>query len=111
VNHTESTINYLCNYLYQFHKMKGVFLHFWAQKATRAKAEVVEQELKKQREARQQELDDLSTAQYAQMHHEDQLECCFLINQVLENKSDFNFPKIYLSSHYTGQISWYGSLA
>jgi len=92
--------------------MKGVFLRFWARKAAKAKAEVVEQELKKQREARthQQGSDDLSMAQRAQMDNEDQLECRFLINQALEERSDFNFPKIHLLSHYADQISWYGSL-
>jgi len=52
-SHTESTINYMCNYLRRFYETKGVFLRFQARKAARAKAEVVEQELKKQREARQ----------------------------------------------------------
>ena len=83
-SHTESTINYMHNYLRRFHETKRVFLHFRARKATRAKAEVMEQELKKQREARQHRSDDLSMAQRAQMHNEDQLECRFIINQVLE---------------------------
>jgi len=85
-------------------------LHFRARKAARAKTEVVEQELKKQREARQCGSNDLSTAQCAQMHNEDQLERRFVINQALEEKSDFNFPKIHLLSHYADQISRYGSL-
>ena len=52
-SYTESTINYICNYLRRFHETNSVFLRFQAPKAARAKAEVVEQELKKQREARQ----------------------------------------------------------
>jgi len=83
-SYTESTINYICNYLRRFHETNSVFLRFQAPKAARAKAEVVEQELQKQREARQQGLDDLSMAQYAQMHKEDQLEGHLHINQVLE---------------------------
>jgi len=104
-SHTESTINYMRNYLQRFHETKGVFLHFRARKGARAKAEVVEQELKKQREAHQRGSDDLSTAQHAQMHNEDQLECRFIINPALEEASDFNFPKIHLLSHYADQIS------
>jgi len=44
------------------------------------------------------------------MYNEDQLERRFLINQVLEEESDFNFPKIYLLSHYADQIFQYSSL-
>jgi len=61
-SHTKSTINYMLNYLQRFHETKEVFMRFRAQKATRAKAEVEEQELKKQGEARQHGSDDLSMA-------------------------------------------------
>jgi len=83
-SHSESTINYIHNYLRRFYETKGVFLRFRARKATRPKTEVMEQELKKQREAHQQGSDDLSTAQCAQIHNKDQLEHHFLINQALE---------------------------
>jgi len=107
---TESTINYMRDYLRWFHETKGLFLCFRAGKVAKAKAEAVQRELNLQRESRQSALDNLSAKLLAQLQDEDQLERQYLINDILEVESDFNFPKIHLLSHNADRISRYSSL-
>jgi len=95
-------------YLCEFHKMKSVFLHCHASKgAKRAAVEAHKVLLKEQTETL---VKGLTAAEKAKLCQEDALEHRNLMNEILREAAYYNFPKMYLISHYAEQIPKFGAL-
>ncbi|KAF8416223.1 hypothetical protein EV426DRAFT_578816 [Tirmania nivea] len=111
-SYTESTIEYIREYLQKFYETKNIFLRYQAGKASKAKADMVSKELTAQNNARNIEtnLNRRTAAQKARATAEDREERAYLVNQALVEDSHFNFPKVHLMMHWANQISHYGSL-
>jgi len=111
-SHTDSTIGYMREYLQEFHRTKDVFLRYQATKATKGRVDVVSKELTEWNKSRNVEANPNghTAAQKPRTAAEDRDERAYLVNQVLEEDSYFNFPKIHLIMHWADQISPYGSL-
>ena len=111
-SHSESTVQYMQNYLQRFHDTKDVFLKFQASKASKGKADIVLRELTAQNSERneQEKQNECTAAQKAHTLAADKHERACLVNEALVEDSYFNFPKIHLLSHWADQIPRCGCL-
>ncbi|KAF8473800.1 hypothetical protein BDZ91DRAFT_845281 [Kalaharituber pfeilii] len=108
-SHTASTIAYMEKYLRKFHEHKDVFLACRAGKEARNEAGKAKQQLAS--DHRLAEASERHTvAQRERLRKEHQLERQLLVEDLLGEEADFNFPKIHMLSHYADQIPRYGSL-
>ena len=100
-SHSESTVQYMRDYLQRFHDTKYVFLRFRASKASKGKADIISKELTTQN----RKCDELekqierTAAQKARTLAADKQERAFLVNEALVEDSHLNFSKIHLLSH------------
>ncbi|KAF8441132.1 hypothetical protein BGX38DRAFT_1272838 [Terfezia claveryi] len=108
-SHTDETISYLRQYLRDFHKTTDVFLYFFAGKrAKKAAAEVHKKLLREQIEA--SVTADLTASEKIKHRQENTFERKKLVDEILKDGAHYNFPKIYLISHYAEQIPKFGAL-
>jgi len=110
--HTPGTIESMKDYLRNFHTFKDIFLRFRASKAVKAAVKEASKDL---REEHSKLLpSDSSQSKTSSKHwkimQELQLETQELVHDVLTSRANYNFPKMYLISHFADQISKYGSL-
>jgi len=111
--HTEATIEYMENYLEDFHCQKDVFSRFHTSKATMMVSEALKKQLTLDN---QEELDsfplwtNLSAAAKGRRVDEDKMQIKSEIAQNLVDKSDFNFVKIHLQNHFSDHIHQLGNL-
>ena len=96
------------DYLQDFHKNKEVFLRFRAGKAVKSQAKVATQQLRSKNSL--EASGAYTTSKRLKLNEELRLERSELENEVLSEGASFNFPKMHLISHFTEQISKYGSL-
>ena len=111
-SHSESTVQYMRDYLQQFHDTKDVFLRFRASKAFKGRADIVSNELTAQN-SKWDELEkqiERTAAQKASTLAADEQEHAFLVNEALVEDSHFNFPKIHSLNHWADQIPRYRCL-
>jgi len=107
-SHTDQTVSYLQQYLRVFHETKDVFLHFRAgKKAKKAAAEAHWNIVKEQSQA---SVADLTRSAKLKMHQENRLERQEVVDEVLREGVHYNFPKIYIISHYADQRPKFGAL-
>ena len=109
-SHTDSTINYMSNYLRQFHEYKDIFLRYRVKKRTRDRADEVSKELTAEFASHKTSDTPLTAAQRACIAEDEKEECSYCIHETLEKDFDFKFPKMHMLLHYTEQIKYYGSL-
>jgi len=107
-SHTDQTVSYLQQYLWEFYETKDVFLRFRAgKKAKKAAAEAHKNILKEQSQA---SIADLTTSAKLKMRQENRLERQEVLGEVLREGAHYNFTKIHLISHYAEQIPKFGAL-
>jgi hypothetical protein len=111
--HTEATIEYMENYLEEFHRQKDVFSRFCASKSTKKVLET----LKKQLTLDKQDEWESDTAwnnlfAAAKRHHvdEDKTQIDSEIAQHLLDESDFTVVKMHLLNHFSDHIRQRGNL-
>ncbi|KAF8423734.1 hypothetical protein BGX38DRAFT_1107648, partial [Terfezia claveryi] len=108
-SHMDKTVLYLRQYLRDFHKTKDVFLRFQAGKrAKKAAAEAHKNLLREQTKA--SVAADHTTSEKIKQRQENTLERKELVDEILKDRAHYNFPKIYLISHYAKQITKFGAL-
>jgi hypothetical protein len=105
--HTEATIEYIENYLEEFHRHMQMYNLFPIRQSTKKVSEA----LKKQRTANTQEepesgltWNNLSTAAKGHRVDEDKTQTQSEIAQYIVDESDFNFVKINLLNHFSDNI-------
>ena len=101
-SHTPQTIEYMDEYLRQFHQYMHIFSEFRASKTDRQEAAKVAQELA-EGQARQATINQyflLTSTQRAKQNAEDREERQQAVHEILQ-QATFNFPKMHLLSHYS----------
>jgi len=111
--HTEATIEYMENYLGEFHRHKDGFSRFRASKSTKKVSEALTMQLTSDK---QEELEsypawnNLSAGAKLRRVDEDRTRIESGIAQHLADESDFNFVKMHLLNHFSHHIRWFGNL-
>jgi hypothetical protein len=111
-SHTRETLGYLEQYLGEFHAHKDVFLEYRTSKTTRAKAKVMEKQL---RETQGKAMDTaakkgLTAAQRRKLNADHGKERENQTWQIQIEESHFNFVKIHLLSHYRAHVERFGNI-
>jgi len=95
-------------YAHGFHDMKDMFLQFRASKgAKKAAAEAHKNLLTEQCHA---SISNLTMSEKVKMRQENNLEHRELMDDILKEGANCNFPKMHLISHYAEQIPKFGAL-
>ena len=92
----------------KFHKTKDVFLHFRADKKTKRAATAAHTSLLN--EQTQESVQGLTVSEKAKARQDNTLQRRDLVDEILREGAHYNFPKIYLISHFAEQIPKFGSL-
>jgi len=111
--HTEATIEYMENYLEQFHLQKDVFSRFRASKSTKKVSEALKKQLtldKQEERESDPAWNNLSAAAKRGHVDEDKMWIESEIAQHLVDESDFNFVKMHLLNHLSDHIRQLGNL-
>ena len=111
--HTEATIEYMENYLEEFHRHKDVFSRFRASKSTKKVSEALKKQLtldKQEERESDPAWNNLSAAAKRRRVDEDKTQIESEIAQHLVDESDFNFVKMHLLNHFSDHIRQLGNL-
>jgi hypothetical protein len=109
-SHDEETLKYLDEYLQAFHTHKDIFLQFRANRSARAAADAAGKETRRVL-AGQQAIDRSPRLNKRRRTAEEiHMEILEQRQAVLEEMSDFNFPKLHMLSHFSDSIKLFGSL-
>ena len=106
--HTAGSIQFMFDYLQDFHKHKEVFLHFRAGKQVKSSVREATRDLQSQH--RSVASDVASSHKRRKLEQELQLEREERQHDLLSQGAHFNFPKMHLISHFAEQIPKDGSL-
>jgi len=111
--HTEATLEYMENYLEDFHRQQDIFSRFRASKYTKKVSEALTQQLtldKHQERESDATCNNVSAAANRRHDEEDKMQTESEIAQHLVDKSDFNFMKMHLLTHFSDHIRQLGNL-
>jgi len=112
-NHTEATIEYMENYLEEFHHPKDVFSRFRASESTKKVPEALKRQLTMDKQE-EWESDAAWNNLFAAAKHsrvdEDKTQIESDIAQHLVDESDFNFVKMHLLNHFSDHIRQLGNV-
>jgi len=104
---TPDTIDYMEEYLDQFHSMKDIFLEFRVTKCTQAKVNMQGKEIRRQRTLMRE---CVATSQRRQMRDDDRDEEHELCMDMIHGESHFNFIKMHLLSGFCDHIRQFGNI-
>jgi len=111
--HTEATIEYMENYLEEFHRHKDVFSRFRNSKSTKKVSEALKMQLtldkQEERESDPAWNNDSAAAKRRRVD-EDKTQIELDIAPHLVDESDFNFVKMHLLNHLSDHIRQLGNL-
>jgi len=105
--HTPATIAYMEEYLYQFHRMKDIFLEFQVSKRTGAKVDKQRQVL---RHHRPQSIIQVAPSKRRRRLEDDRNEENDLRMDMIHTESHFNLVKMHLLSHFSDHIRQFGNI-
>jgi hypothetical protein len=109
-SHDEETLKYLQQYLQAFHTHKDIFLQFRANRSARAAADAAGKETRRVL-AEHQTVDCFPKRNKRRYIAEEiHMEVLEQRQAVLEEMSDFNFPKLHILLHFSDSIKQFGSL-
>jgi len=111
--YTEATIEYMENYLKEFHCHKDVFSRFRASKSTKKVSEAMKMQLtldKQEEWESDPAWNNLSAAAKGRRVDEDKTQIDSVMAQHLVDTSDFNFVKMHLLNHFSDHIRQLGNL-
>jgi DNA-directed RNA polymerase subunit N (RpoN/RPB10)/oligoribonuclease (3'-5' exoribonuclease) len=112
-SHTDSTIQYMEDYLDEFHRHKDVFHQYRAGKRAKRKAEKLRAELTKESKAEREATegwDNLSRTAKSRQLNEDKTWIESQVKSLVEEESDFNFIKLHLLTHFSEHVKELGHL-
>jgi hypothetical protein len=108
-SHTAETLNYMDQYLRDFHDHKQVFLEFRAYKATVAKAKEELRALRDEQQVRMAESQHTASSK-RRAATENRQELLDAMEEIYQAESHFNFIKMHLLNHFRENVEKYGSL-
>jgi len=106
-SHTPATIAYMEEYLYQFHRMKDIFLEFRVSKRTGAKVDKQRQVLGHHRA---QSIMQGAPSKRRRRLEDDRDEENELRMDMIHTESHFNLVKMHLLSHFSDHIRQFGNI-
>ena len=111
--HTEATIEYIENYLEEFHHHRNVLSRIGTSKSTKKVSEDLKQWLTLDKQEERESASAWNHHSVAAKHHridEDILQIQSGIAQHPVDKSDFNFEKMHLLNHFSDHIHQLGNI-
>ena len=111
-SHLEETLQYMSDFLGDFHRYKDIFREFRKDKATARRAREVHMRMTKSHmEALgQPRARGVSTAQCRHVGDDQRRQLHDAIEAVYEGERDFNFVKIHLLGHFRDHVCRFGSI-
>jgi len=112
--HTEAMIEYMENYLEEFHCHKDVFSRFRASISTKKATEALKKQLtldKQEERESDPTWNNLSATAKRRLVDEDKMQIESESAQYLVHESDFNFVKMHLLNHFSDHIRQLGNLS
>lgn len=109
-SHTEDTLGYMEQYLHDFHRYKEVFQEFRTSKKTRQEADANDERLRLNLERELREAGRMPAARRRRLLDENRLERNEEREEILRNKSHFNFIKLHLLVHYCSHVRKFGNV-
>ena len=103
-SHMEDTLEYMEQYLHDFHRDKVVFQEFRSTKKTRQEADANDEQLHLNLEREFREAGQMPAVKRRRLSDESCLEGTDKREQILRNKSHFNFIKLHLLVHYCPHV-------
>jgi len=107
-SHTPETISYMEEYATQFHETKDIFLEFRISKRTQEKADELRKELRRQRAHLRERV---PPSERRRIRDDDREEENNQRMELIHSKSNFNFVKRHLISHFRDQIYMFGNIS
>ena len=108
-SHTEDTLEYMEQYLHDFHRYKVVFQEFQSTKKTRQEADANDAQLRLNLEWEFREAGQMPAVKRRRLLDESHLERTDKREEILRNKSHFNFIKLHLLVHYCYHVRKFGN--
>ena len=109
-SHTEDTLGYMEQYLSEFHRYKEVFQEFRTSKKTRQEADANDEQLRLNHERELKEAGRIPAAKRRRLLDENRTERTDRREEILRNKSHFNFIKLHLLVHYCSHVRKFGNI-
>ncbi|KAL0632412.1 hypothetical protein Q9L58_008698 [Maublancomyces gigas] len=103
-SHSEETLNYLKQYLRQFHYTKHVFRIYRAGKAADNSANVIRHSLKDEQATESQAVRNSNPFKRQRVYDVQKNEIRLAMADVLFELSHFNFPKMHLITHFSEHV-------
>ena len=103
-SHTEDTLEYMEQYLHDFHRYKVVFQKFRSTKKTRQEADANDEQLRLNLKQEFREAGQMPAVKRRRLLDESRLEQTDKREEILWNKSHFNFIKLHLLVHYCSHV-------
>ena len=109
-SHTEDTLEYMEQYLHDFHHYKEVFQEFRTSKKTRQEADANDEQLRLELERELKEGGQMPAAKRRRLLDENRMARADKHLEILRNRSHFNFIKIHLLVHYCSHVRKFGNI-
>jgi len=111
-SHSDETLQYMSDFLDDFHKYKDIFLEFRKDKATARRVREVRKRMAASHTVAQNRLraEGASTAQRRRAGDDQRRELQDAIEAIYDDELDFNFVKIHLLSHFKDHVHRFGSI-
>jgi len=104
---TPETISYMVEYATQFHETMDIFLEFRISKRTQEKADELRKELRRQRAQMRERVPPF---QWRRIRDDDREEENHQRLELIHSKSNFNFVKMPLISHFRNHLYMFGNI-
>jgi len=109
-SHTEDTLGYMEQYLKDFHRYKEVFQEFRTSKKTRDEADANDEQLRLDLERKLKEAGRVSAAKRRRLLDANRTQRTDEREEILRNRSHFNFIKLHLLVHYCSHVRKFGNI-
>ena len=109
-SHTGDTLQYMEQYLHDFHRYKVVFQEFRSTKKTRQEADANNEQLRLNLERDFREAGQVPAVKRRRLLDESHLERTDKREEILRNKSHFDFIMLHLLVHYCSHVRKFGNI-
>jgi len=111
-SHTPDTLSYMESYLQTFHRTKDIFLEFRTSKATRARADRQDRELRElMADQRAKEVHHRTIANHRRQANQERVERSDRWADLIPRENHFNFIKMHYLSQFASHVQRFGSIA
>lgn len=109
-SHTMETLEFLERYLMGFHREKDVFLEFRGGKKLNREARILGSQLRREAQDGTDDEEEPPTAKKRRLEDAERLAIDSQVLEFTRDRSDFNFPKMHMLSHFRNHVIKYGNI-